>query len=76
MLDVCLHNQPGPARRYLPRPNRITQTQRPPYKILTNAIGQQNTLAFEYQNMVRSTYAPVPRPPQTRAAHFKRPYQN
>ena len=29
-----------------------------------------------YQNPIQNTYAPAPRPPQTQAAHFKRPYRN
>jgi hypothetical protein len=29
----------------------------------------------KYQNQIRNTYAPVPRPPQTQAAHFKRLYR-
>jgi len=29
----------------------------------------------EYQNPIRNTYPPVPRPPQTQAAHFKRLYR-
>jgi hypothetical protein len=30
----------------------------------------------KYQNQIRNTYAPVPRPPQPQAAHFKRLYRN
>jgi hypothetical protein len=30
---------------------------------------------YRYQNTIRNTYAVVTRPPQTRAAHFKRLYR-
>ena len=30
---------------------------------------------YEYQNPIRNTYPPVPRPPRTQAAHFKRLYR-
>jgi hypothetical protein len=29
----------------------------------------------EYQNPIRNPYVLLPRPPQTQAAHFKRPYR-
>lgn len=76
MLDVCLRRRGGLPTLSLPRSNRIQSRHSLCFTLLIAGPGPQYDPASEYQNMVRSTYAPVPRPPQTQAAHFKRPYRN
>ncbi len=76
MLDVCLGVGCRRTDRHLPHRDRTKPGPSPPYSLLTNGPGEAQDPAAEYQNMVRNTYPLVPRPPQTQAAHFKRPYRN
>jgi hypothetical protein len=43
--------------------------------LITNSLRPHWRLTHKYQNTIRNTYLPVPHPPQTRAAHFKRLYR-
>jgi hypothetical protein len=76
MPEVCprhpLHHQDTVSHpRFDPiHPSHNPQT-RPQTNLDTTAKPSQ-----KYQNLIRSPYAPVPRPPQTRAASFKRLYRN
>jgi hypothetical protein len=75
MPDVCqrhaLHDQDtvSPTRFEPIRPSHHPQTS------LQTSLDTTPKPSQKYQNLIRSPYAPVPRPPQTRAASFKRLYR-
>ena len=72
MLYVCMRNACGPAYDvFRSLSDRICFSHPCQSGLYTAEQPMQ-----KYQTQIRNTYAPVPRPPQTRAAHFKRPYQN
>ena len=56
------------------RPRRIRPAEFP-VTATTDRFHPQQRLPRRYQNTIRNTYAVVTRPPQTRAAHFKRLYR-
>ncbi len=45
------------------------------FTLTTDRFHPRRRLPQKYQNTIQNTYPPLPRPPQTRAAHFKRLYR-
>jgi len=46
-----------------------------PQHMIGRALDAHTELPQQYQNAIQNTYSRLPRPPQTRAAHFKRLYR-
>jgi len=75
MLDVCVRE----ARRT--RHSAFRSTSAPIHFLHSHQNSRETGFyaadqpAQKYQKQIRNTYAPVPRPPQTQAAHFKRLYR-
>jgi hypothetical protein len=75
MLDVC-PSGPLPTRRSLPALAPLTRAVDKGFAYRRYACPQaQKNTPRQYQNAEHQPYLSLPRPPQTRAAHFKRLYR-
>ena len=76
MLHVYLRGAQSSTRRAFRSSSAPIRFLHSPPNRRETGFQAYNQPSQKYQNMVRNTYAPVPRPPQTQAAHFKRLYRN
>ena len=75
MLEVCLRSG-AVTRRGVPTASpRRKRGAESPQRIIGRTLGAASELRHQYQNAIQSTYPLLPRPPQARAAHFKRLYR-
>jgi hypothetical protein len=75
MLDVCSGHQTYPRMIHSPRRERSNRGLKRHRADTQAAIHHLAQGSSKYQNPVRNPYGLLPRPPQTQAAQFKRPYR-